>query len=559
MVGPKPKPVRPLSTKGALEKSPDLKKTKKNVVKKPVTDSIESSKKGQPTVPAPVKESVVIKLQPNQIDEAVTAFAKLVELTSAEEADKSLFSSEGQKVSLQVSGIKLPRDSECQVLNIKLPHSPLPPGKDVCLFVKDLEKGLKVDHEDTVNHFTSMLADKGVVGVTQVISLRELKVEYKQFEAKTQLCHRFDQFLADDRIIRLLPPFLGKAFYKRKKLPVKINLKAKDLSAEFARCLNTAQLPIKNTGSCSRVVVGLTSHTTSQLMENTRAVVDKLVEKYPGGWVNVRSIHINSGSTSLPLYVSFRSTAEVGLVKGAKKNNKSVVVDELSTVVGGMVVVTPGGNVRVKRKADPQWTEDDDTLKELLKDERGVTKVGGGGEEEQETEKDEDKENKVGTPEKEKKNKKEKVKKQKKNSDEDESEDDMENQEMEYMKKVAEEEEQMEKQLEENEEKLGEKLNADKDEESEEEVDDDAEAEDLLSEGDDSDSDEELVMKNVADDDVEEDEEETTKIKKSKKKSKKPVKGASESPKVKSSNKKAKKQQKFVEKKKKEKMKGGKK
>ena len=69
----------------------------------------------------------------------------------------------------------------------------------------------------------------------QVISLRELKVEYKQYEAKLQLCNRFDLFLADDRIIRLVPQFLGKCFYKRKKIPLQINLKAKDLKVW---CLN---------------------------------------------------------------------------------------------------------------------------------------------------------------------------------------------------------------------------------------------------------------------------------------------------------------------------------
>ena len=63
----------------------------------------------------------------------------------------------------------------------------------------------------------------------QVISLRELKVEYKQYEAKIQLSNKFDLFLADDRIIRMVPQFLGKSFYKKKKIPLQINLKAKDL------------------------------------------------------------------------------------------------------------------------------------------------------------------------------------------------------------------------------------------------------------------------------------------------------------------------------------------
>jgi len=456
-------------------------------------------------------------------------------------------------VSLQISGVKLPRETENQAIKIKLPHSPLPPNNDVCLFVKDLEKGLKVDHEDTVNHFTSLLADKGVTGITKVISLRELKVEYKQYEAKTQLCHRFDRFLADDRIIRLLPQFLGKPFYKRKKLPVQVNLLAKDLPAEFAKCLNTTVLPLKNTGSCSMVVVGITTHTNTQLVDNIKTVVEKLEEKYPGGWINIRSIHLNSGSNSLPLYVSFRSTAEVGLVRGGKKPNRSVVMDELSTVVGGTVVITPHGNVKVKRKADPQWTEDDDTLKELIRDERGYSKP------EQEDDKDgennEEKDTEAAA-EKQKKPEK-KSKKQKKAAEEEESEDEMEDQEMEYMKKVAEEEEQMEKQLEENENSLGEKLKAEEEEseDSEEEVDDDAEAENLLSEGDSSDSEEELLMKKGAEEDDEEEEE--TPIKK--KKSKKASKAATKSPVDKSASKKSKKQQKFVEKKKKEKVKKGKK
>lgn len=94
------------------------------------------------------------------------AFLKLLKVNSAEKKD--LFGSEGQKVTLQVAGVKIPREREQQVIKLRLPHCPLPPTMDVCLFVKDLEKGIKVDHEDTVRHFTDLLAEKGVKGVTQV-------------------------------------------------------------------------------------------------------------------------------------------------------------------------------------------------------------------------------------------------------------------------------------------------------------------------------------------------------------------------------------------------------
>ena len=88
---------------------------------------------------------------------------------------------------------------------------------EVCLLVKDLQKGIKPDHEKTLEHFKALLEEKGVQCVSQIIALRELKVEYKTFETKTALCHKFDKFLCDDRIVRLVPKFLGKPFYRRKK------------------------------------------------------------------------------------------------------------------------------------------------------------------------------------------------------------------------------------------------------------------------------------------------------------------------------------------------------
>lgn len=101
-----------------------------------------------------------------KIEEAVRAFKKLLKLNSDD--GKDLFGSEGKKISLQVAGIKLPREREQQVIKMRLPHSPHPPIRDICLFVKDLQPGIKADHEDTVRHFTDLLAEKGVQGVTQV-------------------------------------------------------------------------------------------------------------------------------------------------------------------------------------------------------------------------------------------------------------------------------------------------------------------------------------------------------------------------------------------------------
>ena len=395
----------------------------------------------------------------------------------------------------------------------------------------------------------------------QIIPLRELKVEYKQFESKIQLCNKFDLFLADDRIIRLLPQFLGKNFYKRKKIPLQINLRHKDLQAEFSRCLMTTQLPMKHAGACSNVVIGNSEQEDGQLVENTQSVVASLMTKYPGTFKNIRSVHINCGSSSLPLYVSLRSTAELGLVTGNKKKLRSFVTDELSTVVGAEVSVSPFGNVKVKRKADPNWTEKDESLEKITDD------VKANDDEDEET--PETKE----SPAKKKKQNESESKAKKPAEEESDDDDDIEDQELEYMKKVAEEEEEMERKLDSDDQKLHAELEAnnkesneaadseeeEEEEEEEEVLDDDAEADDLLSEGDDSEDEEEDIMMRKSLKDIQEEIEEDPPVpKKKSKKSEKAVakkKGKKEKP-VKSKEKKS---QKFVEQKKKDKAKSKKK
>merc|ERR1719150_2081222 len=102
-----------------------------------------------------------------------------------------------------------------------------------------------------------------------------------------------------------------------------------------------------------------------QLCSNLVAAVRLLETKYPGGWANIRALHLLSGTDSLPFYVTLRATKEVGLVRGLKRKNKGLVTDELSTVVGATVTVTPTGGVKVKRVKDPLWPEDGDVAMEV--------------------------------------------------------------------------------------------------------------------------------------------------------------------------------------------------
>merc|ERR1712037_877911 len=342
-------------------------------------------------------------------------------------------------------------------------------------------------------------------------------------------------------------------FYKRKKFPVQIKLDAKDLVKEMEKALSTSCLALAHTGTSSCVTIGLTSMPEEQLSSNLVAAVRLLETRYPGGWANIRALHLLSGTDSLPFYATLRATKEVGLVRGLKRKNKGLVSGELSTVVGATVTVTPTGGVKVKRVKDPLWPEDGDQVEEVTNE---VAEF--------DVEADAPKEKKSKKEEK-------KAKAPKKQTAEEESDDEMEDKEMAYMQKIADEEEEMEKNLEASEDKLEEKLKEKKGDESDEEgdddeededADDDAEAENLLSEGEDSESEDELIMKKPdfqEDDDEDEDAPSAKKGKKGSKKSKAPKASPSNPREKAKSGKKAQKQKKFVEQKKKAKLSKGKK
>ncbi len=50
-----------------------------------------------------------------------------------------------------------------------------------------------------------------MAGVKKVIGILKPKANYESHEAKRNLCSEYDVFLADDRILWILPKLLGKA------------------------------------------------------------------------------------------------------------------------------------------------------------------------------------------------------------------------------------------------------------------------------------------------------------------------------------------------------------
>ena len=205
---------------------------------------------------------------------------------------------------------------------IALPHSLHDESTTVCLFSIDPQRSVK----DVVAHpsFPASIASR----VTRVIGIQKLKSRYKSFESRRQLFREHSVFLADDRVITLLPKLLGKIFYSGSRRPIPINLtppkkkdadgksisQAKDSSTKAIASPVQVAREIEKTLACTQVQlspstsvsirVGLSNFTSSQVVENVEVVVNAMVSKFvPKGWKNIRSIHIKGiSTTALPIW-----------------------------------------------------------------------------------------------------------------------------------------------------------------------------------------------------------------------------------------------------------------
>ena len=127
----------------------------------------------------------------------------------------------------------------------------------ICLITKDPQREYK-----------DLLESHGIRFISRVVGIEKLKGKFKPFEARRMLLKENGMFLADDRVIPLLPKLLGKAFFNAKKFvcpsirvtpsltsnrsrqPVPVRLKRKDLKGELERAVSSTYFH-QNQGTCS--------------------------------------------------------------------------------------------------------------------------------------------------------------------------------------------------------------------------------------------------------------------------------------------------------------------
>lgn len=247
-----------------------------------------------------------MELNEAQVNKATAALIKYFESTKKDDllADDS-------PVWLVLSTKILPDNSKVKPIKIPLKYPIFDESSEVCLITKDPQSEYKV-----------MLKEQGITSINKVIGVTKLKKKYKPYEAKRQLCNSYDLFLADDRVIPILPKLIGKSFYEKKKQPIPIKMKKGVILKEITNALNSTYYFVNN-GGCSSIKIGLTSQTPEQIAENIMYSINYIVDKVPGKWKNIQRLSIKTNkSVALPIYSSLPEEAKKIEIKPIKNESE---------------------------------------------------------------------------------------------------------------------------------------------------------------------------------------------------------------------------------------------
>lgn len=250
--------------------------------------------------PAPRQPQSSGKVDEAQIGMAVDALLKWT--GSQKQREKAQLLEDDQLLYLVVSLKKIPDRGRTNPYKITIPHPlyHLDGSQEVCLIVSDREKSKEKMNKKIAQE---RIAKEGLK-IAKVIPLSKLKTDYFAYEAKRKLCGSYDIFLVDDRILAELPTLLGKAFYKKKKHPIPVDLTRAQWSGQINASCSSTFMYVSG-GTCSVVKVGRVSQPRVEIIENVRAVIEGVSQQVPKKWENIRALFLKSlESVALPLFQS---------------------------------------------------------------------------------------------------------------------------------------------------------------------------------------------------------------------------------------------------------------
>lgn len=206
--------------------------------------------------------------------------------------DSELLPGKEQNIWLNVTVKKIPSRRKFKPVKIPIAHPLVDPRTtSVCLITKDPQREYK-----------DLLDTHKIKFISRVVGIEKLKGKFKPFEARRMLLKENGLFLADDRIVPLLPKLLGVKWFEAKKQPIPVCLKRKDLKGELERAISSTYMN-QNKGTCTSIKVGTLSQNPDHILANLKVALPAIAKNIQSGWDNIQAFHIKTNSSiSLPIW-----------------------------------------------------------------------------------------------------------------------------------------------------------------------------------------------------------------------------------------------------------------
>ncbi|TFK73185.1 ribosomal protein L1, partial [Pluteus cervinus] len=237
-----------------------------------------------------------------QCKKAINALLTHERQKAEERQETELIEPKEPHVWLNVTVKKMAPINKIKPAKIPIVHPLVDPRTTpVCLITKDPQREYK-----------DLLETHKIKFIHRVVGLEKLKGKWKPFEARRMLLKENGLFLADERVIPLLPRLLGKKWFEAKKQPIPVCLTRKDLKGELERAISSTYMN-QNKGTCTSIKVGVLSQTPEQIMANIQTALPAIVKRIQDGWDNIQNLHIKTNSSvSLPIWSCSLGDSEGG-------------------------------------------------------------------------------------------------------------------------------------------------------------------------------------------------------------------------------------------------------
>lgn len=294
-----------------------------------------------------------------------SGFEGLQKLLEQPDESNKLFEDE-QPIFLQISSVKIP-DCKDRIIRLPLKYSLYSDSSDICLITADIREIPYKETERVVDHYQTLLNSAGVTNIKTILPMYQLKNEYSEFEMKRKLEALYDLFLVEGKIAGKVSHFLGKIFHLKRKVPFPVRLDKHNLKESIENVLRKTPFHLHAKGDSFIIQIAHSKMDSDAKIANFWSAVEGLAKEFPGGWGNIRNLHLKCAKTeSIPVYVSLskywindqhfivafilcnfaesKNTVKTPVIAPKRPKAYKNITDELSTVMS-KVTVTPEGDV----------------------------------------------------------------------------------------------------------------------------------------------------------------------------------------------------------------------